>query len=409
MSISLRALCLVLLCGSVLPTTSVGKKVAAPPAAIAEASLDPTHGKESEVALPAVAGRFLGLLRSDPQEQDSRTLEIIDAFIAQRQIEPGRKLAASIAGYQRQVALYRLAVEASRLGHRDSAEEMVRESEGLGDGRRDIEIQEIAAARAECLGALGRLEEARKTLDRINQPAVRNQTEAALFAYEDPAEAEARAAEFSKREKMTPGLRGKALLLIAEGMLRAGRKEAAGTLGQTAVESIVAKADIETIPLLRRAVAHFKKLEDPKQAARWAEVCLGFAERTDRRAYWKCRDLRLAAEAFLDAGEKEKAAEICKAIPNCVRFLDPFDYSRGGMEAAQAFLLGEEPQRFHEAAVHILKQLRPLPNFVARTKTGLDVLAGYIRTGTALPPEVRAELEATAQSIESDPQFRNPI
>lgn len=400
MSIRACFLCLFLLCGSAFPAAAAGEKSAPPP---------PAAGKESEPAVDAVAKRFLGFLQIDLSEKDSRALEIIDGLIAQAQFEAGRQLAGSIGGYQRQVALYHLARESARRGQAEAAAEMAREAATLGNGGRDFEIQEIAAAQAECLGALGRLDEARKTLERINQAAVRNQTEAALFAYEKPAGAEALAEGFAKREKMTPGLHGKAQLLIAENLLRDDRREESGKLALTAVESIVAKADIETIPLLRRAVAHFKKLGDQKQAARWAEVCLGFAERTDRRAYWKCRDLRLAAESFLDAGDQAKAAEILKAIPNYVAALDPYDYSRGGMEAAHAFLLGEQPQRFHEAAVHILKQLRPLPQFIARAKTGLDVLAAYIRTGTPLPPQVRAELDATAQSIESDPQYQNPI
>lgn len=351
------------------------------------------------------AGRLLRFLATDEDQQAAYGMKVAEAFAEAGHLEEARQVAMMVRDYRKTVVLYHLAERAARTGNKQLSAECMAAAEAAGRGTRDFEQEEIADARIGALAARGEVAQARKELDLIISKVVRAGAEARIFEFDRAEGFEKRVKEFAEREPVAPSVRGRALLFVARLHQKAGDKKAAVELTGRAITMICKLADVDTIPLLRQAVGDLVKLGEKKEAARWAGVCLGFAERTDPLAYWKARDMRLAAEGLLLAGEREKAAAVLKTIPNLPGRLDVFSYSRGATEAAQAFLLEGRAERFHEAGAHVVRMTRRHVHYRARAMGALDVLAAYAGNGIALCESVRKELEETARSIEADTNY----
>jgi hypothetical protein len=351
---------------------------------------------------------MLGYLRSDEDNQAESAIKVIDAMLETGQLDEARVLAGKILGYRQVVQLYRVAEHYVKAGDAEAGAACRAQAEAAPPGERDFAREAIMVARIQALAAAGQLKQARDELGNLVSEPARQVCEAGLFEYDRDEDVAARVAAYAEKEPIAPSLRGRALLLVAESHFAAGKNEAATDYAERAILMLCKLADPRTIPLLHRAVNLLAKLGEKKKASRWAEVCLGFAERTDAKAFWKARDLRLAAEALLAAGQKEKAEAVFKAIPNYPAKLDPFTYSRGAMEAAQAYLSSGKEELFAQVASHVLRMSRTHPHFRARAMAAMDVLAGYARNDRKLTPEIERELEATAQAIETDPNYLKP-
>jgi hypothetical protein len=353
--------------------------------------------------------RFIHTLRTDTDHQAAYTVKLVEALIKVDRWREAGKIVVTIADYRRKVTLYKLSAEAIRDGDQAASDQWFAEAEGQPEAIRDFERDEILAARLLALGARGHLAEARAKLAGIRPPDLRADTRGRLYEYVPAEKAAAEVQEFLTEEKVSPSVKGRAFLLAAGTLAKAGKTDEAKALAITGIETMCKAADVDTIPLLHRGVLLLVELKDEAAAARWAEVCLGFAERTDARAHWKNRDMRLAAHALQVSGKKAEAEAVLKRIPELTTKLDAISYSRGGMEAASAFLLSDQVELFHKAAVHVLDLTRQHPHHRARGMAAIDVLATYLRQRKELPPEVRLYLDKSARAIEEDPQFQNPV
>ena len=356
-----------------------------------------------------IAAHFVGYLASEHDQQAERGTLVAAAFAGAGQITEAHRILGLLTGYRKVAALYQLAGQAKRLGNERSAAEWFTEAETAPVGTRDFEVQEIRAARVESLARLGRAQEAREALGTIPSDAVRLETEGLIFEFDDPAIVEERAREFAGRKVTSARLKGQALLLAAGTLVNVGQREKALALTHDAIDALCQGADGQSVPLLRRAVGLLAQLGDKKEATHWAAVCAGFAQRVDPKAHWKARDVRLSAEALRDAGETARADALLRQLPELTTSLSAMDYSRGGMAAAEGFLLAGNEKDFHAAALHIVNHLRTHPHFRARAMAVLDVLATYVRARRDIPEEVHTAFAATAESIEKDPHYLNPI
>jgi len=352
--------------------------------------------------------RFVGYLKTDSDQQAEKGLELVDAWLQAWNPEPALDIASQLQGYRRAVAYYRIATQLARAGRREAALQTRVLGDAAGNGVLDHEIQEIAASRAEALAATGELARARDALAAIVAPVVRLQTEARFFEFEPIDQLDARVREFASRAGRVPSQAGKAELFAARTLLDAGDLAAGRALLDSAFEAIARRADVETVPLLHRTVRLYLLAGDLEAARRCAEALSGFAARTDPLAYWKARDMRLAAESFYAIGDGKMAGAFLDRIPNLVNRLDAHSLGRGGSEAALAFLLQGQPDQFHAAARHILLRLRGHAHHRARAMSGIDVLTAYIQSGVPLVEAVAKELEETARSIEVDPAYIHP-
>lgn len=373
-------------------------------------SPSPAPDKEPQPEAPVeIAVRFVAYLESEQDQQAERGTLLATAFAESGKLAEARRILGLLKGYRQIAGLYQLAGQAKQLGDEQLVTKVFAEAEAIPAGKRDFEVQEIQAARVESLARLGRVEEAREALGTIPSDAVRLETEGLIFEFDAPASVEERAREFAGRKVTSARLKGQALLLAAGTLAKAGPREKALPLTRDAIDALCQGADGQSVPLLRRAVGLLAQSGAQKEAARWAEVCAGFAQRIDPRAYWKTRDVRLSAEALRDAGETAKAEALLKQLPELTTSLSAMDYSRGGMPAAEGFLLVGDEKNFHSAARHIVDHLRTHPHFRARAMAVLDVLAVYVRTKREIPDDVRTAFAATAESIEKDPHYLNPI
>ena len=358
--------------------------------------------------LDGFAAQFIGYLASDPDQHAEHGADLVEAMIAAGSLEQGRQIARKLRDYRQTVSFYRLAEAAAEKRLPAFSQACFDEAAATQPGGRDFEREAVATARITALAARGDVDLARQELGNILSKVGRAEAGARLFKFDRDPDLLGRVGVFARTTSVAPSVRGRALLFAAEAESSSGNRDHAIELTRHGVETLCQAADVETIPAIRKAVNLFAKLGAAGEAERWAEVCLGFAERTDKRAYWKSRDLRLAAESLLDAGQQEKAAAILKQLPSFPAALDPFTYSRGAVEVAQAYLLTERKALFHEVAAHVLRMTRRHPHYRARAMAALNVLGAYLRHRQELPESVILELEASARAIEHDPHFINP-
>lgn len=368
---------------------------------------------EAAKAMPADPAawmeRFMNGLRTDTDQQAAHGLKLVRVLIETDRWREARPVVALMGDYRKTLTLYLLAAEAARDGEKGASDPFFAEAERRPPPIHDFERDEILAARVQALGARGELAKARQELGGIRAPDLRSDSRGRLHEFVAAETAAKEANELLIEEKVAPSVKGRALLFAAATLERAGRADEAKALAITGIETLCKAADVDTIPLFHQAVHFLARLKAQKEAARWAEVCLGFAERTDAKAHWKTRDMRLAAECLQISGRAGEAAAVLKRIPNLTTKLDAMSYSRGGMEAASAFLLSAQTELFHKAAAHVLDLTRGHPHHRARAMAAVDVLLTYLRHKLELPPEVRVHLEESAVSVEKDPQFLNPV
>jgi hypothetical protein len=368
---------------------------------------------EAAKAMPADPAawmeRFMQGLRTDTDHQAAHGIKLVRALLETDRWREARPVVALMGDYRKTLALYLLAAEAARDGEKGASDPFFAEAERQPPPIHDFERDEIMAARVQALGARGELAKARQELGGIRAPDLRADSRARLYEFVPVETAAAEANELLIEEKVAPSVKGRALLLAAATLERAGRADEAKAVAIVGIETLCKAADVDTIPLFHQAVLLLARMKAQAEAARWAEVCLGFAERTDARAHWKARDMRLSAECLQAAGRTEEAAAVLKRIPNLTTKLDAVSYSRGGMEAASAFLLSGQTDLFHKASAHVLDLTRHHPHHRARAMAAVDVLATYLRQKMELSPEVRMRLEESARSVENDPQFQNPV
>jgi hypothetical protein len=355
------------------------------------------------------AERLLTCLKTNQDQQGEKAAELVEAFVDDDRLEDARYVARFVKGWRSTAAFYMISEQAAHLGKNKLSDESLAQAEAGDQGVMDNEKEGILVQRVKALAARGELAKAREGLPKIISPAIRNDVEAHLFEFEPAKSVAKKATEFAAREEIAPSARGRALLLGAQVLEKAGRKKEAISLAEKGIEALCRQADVDTIPILHNAVKLLVRFGNKEEAARWAEVCVGFAERTDVRAYWKTRDMWLAAKSLRAVGMNEKAHNVLRQIPDLVHYLDPMSYSRGGMFAAGAFISQNKPAMFHEAAKHVLKMTRKHPHHRARAMAGVDVLAGYIRNDLTIPAEVRDEFTATMRSVEGDSAFLNPL
>jgi len=357
-----------------------------------------------------LAPRFLGYLSTEASQQADRGVELVDALLVAWNPGKALELCRQINGYQRAIAAYRTSVQFARQRNREEARAAMALASTSGSGALDHEIQEIASTRALALAATGNFAGAEATCEPILSEAIRVQSLASLFEFMDLDGAEAKAKAFADGPAARfPSEGAAALLWVGIHLADHGKMDDARRLMVEAVQTIQSQGSVSTVPLIRRAVDGALACGDVDLARQWAQVALTFAARTHSSAYWKPHYLKLSAEAFMAAGDVGTASKILDAIPDTVGQLDFHAYSRGGMGAAEAFLLRGDTANFHKAAVHVLRQMRQHPHHRARGMSAIDVLAAYVRAGISLPEEVVKELEETARSIETDPAFINPV
>jgi hypothetical protein len=352
---------------------------------------------------------MVGFLKSDSDHQSVYGMKLAEAFLLSNEFETAVGIAKLLQDYRKAVLLYRVAELAARSGEKQLAQTCVDDAEREPARKFDNERDAIHHARVRTLAALGRIEDARDALGNIGSIPTRRLAEAELFEFDSDPEATDRVLTFALREAVPPSQRGRALFRVAKSRLLQNEKKTAEELLERCVKVASTMADIDTIPLLRDVVDLYLQLGRQQQAAQWAEVSLGFAERTDKRAYWKTRDLRLAAESLLAAGESDKAKEVFDIIPNFTAELDAFSYSRGAIEAADACLAAGDEQRYFEACAHIVRMARHHPHFRARAMGAVDVLTSLVRNRKELPEIIETELREAAKSIETDPGYLNPV
>jgi len=353
--------------------------------------------------------QFLDFLKTDSDQQAKSAAQFAQALITLDRLDEARQLASQFAsGYRKPVLFYTISEKFFLTGDRELSDTLFAEAEAAGKGIMDFEKEEILSQRIHALAVRGNLDQARTELDKILSVPIRIDTEARLFEFELEQNAKKNALLFISKENVPPSHQGRVLLFVAELQRKAGDGEEAKQTVIEAAEAICKKADPETIPLLRIACGLLAKMGETKEAERWAKVVLGFAERTSSKAYWKPRDMRLAAESLQDAGAEKEAQEVFAKIPNLVGELDLMSYSQGGVEAAQAFLLTGKEELFEEATAHVLRLTRHHPHYRARAMAAVDVLTAFLSAKRELPLSAQRELRDTIKSVENDPHFQHP-
>lgn len=387
---------------------SQAKEKPTPAKAIPTVAPEPSPTPELEGGLLKTSREFLAYLAADPEAQGAQVDRMIDALADTGRYEEAGTLAESVGGWRGQIAFYRLSEAAARARQEAMSHKMFERAERSPVGEGDSEKDEVLAARILAMGARGEMEQAREQLSKISSPPVRLNTEAGLIAYVSADRSAEMVKELLQEAKVPPHVEGRARVLAAGVLEKAGRDKEALEQVKKGAKAATGEADAETIPLLESAVQLLSQLGAAKDATRWANFSLEHVERVGDGSWKRIRDARLAALNLNAAGLGEKAQETYGKIPNMVAALDPADYSRGGMQAALAYLENGKVDLFHQAAAHVVRMSRQRPDYRERAAGVLEVVATYVRGQQEIPEAVQTEIEASAESIQPETAFGKP-
>ncbi len=348
-----------------------------------------------------ISARFLDYMSGDEDRKAEYGLMMVDAFLKNKRFAEAELAASRIEGFRKAVAYFHLAEEAQRAGDRPASDRYFAMAASLPAGQLDHEKDSIYYARARALAARGDQEAAAEAMKNVLNQTIRRDLEAELFEFEDKEAVAKRLEEYLQSPGLSPTMQAKAMLFAAQTLRKAGEAEQADKLLQQAVETLSMRYEPDTVPLLCKAAGMFYEAGNQQEAERWAEVGYGFALRVPSIAYWRIRDMRLVAQAFEQQGNKDRAAEIYAEIVEMPAGLDMTGYSKGAVEAGLAYFQNGKEDMFHEAAAHVVRQMRHHVHPRARAMAVVDVLAAYASLGIEPPEAVNKEIELTEESIKS--------
>lgn len=355
-----------------------------------------------------LAIRLIQCLRTNEFQQAKKAKELSDQFLLRDAFEPAIAISQILPAWRRAQILYYVATRTSELGKKIESDGFFAAALAAQEDLGDPKMEEVRIARVLALAARGEMAQARTELPGVLSGLIRLDTEAKMLSYLPFSELEEAATAFLKTAESAPGTQAKALLILAAALEKNGKSPQAKEVALKAMETAKLKADVETIPLIHEGTRLLGRIKEQASAETWAKICLTYAEKTSKQAWWKSRDLTLAAECLQVAGLKAEAQKVLDTIPSVVASLDIPNYPRGGMAAADAFLLGDKQERFDEAAQHILTGILKHPHYRARAMAAVDVLVGYLKNNRTIPDAVHDSFAQIIRSVEIDPTYLQP-
>ncbi|MEM7143682.1 MAG: hypothetical protein AAF591_01015 [Verrucomicrobiota bacterium] len=346
------------------------------------------------------------MLKTDRDQQALMALEAVEILLAAGELEAAKEITEGMKGFRQPVALNLIAAELGEAGDIGGAKEFMDRAKAIPVAMREREMEPIFLARNRALATIGEIDRAEGELSEVKAPGWKQAAMVDLFDFYDVESLPDRVAKVLADEERLPGeMRGTIALGAAERLAGEGRREEALELVLAGLPLIAAAPTVETLPKLHRGVVLLSELGKPVEAQSWAGACESLANAISVNAYWKARDMALAADALRLSGKATAAEALLEAIPNTTAGLDMVNYSRGGTFAAEAYLTRGEEALFHESCAHVLRFCAQHPHHRARAMAALNVLMTYLRNDLDVPDSVRAELEAMAKSIVRDPYY----